>query len=83
LTYFLNSRTGRSQVQGRAQGTTRLRVNVGNLKTIEVPVPSITEQNRIVSRLRQIESTSDAVAERIVIGAATLTTLTNSLLGQP
>jgi type I restriction-modification system DNA methylase subunit len=83
LTYFLNSRTGRSQVQERAQGTTRMRVNVGNLKTIEVPVPSITEQDRIVSRLRQIESANEAVAERIAFGAATLTILTNSLLGQP
>jgi type I restriction-modification system DNA methylase subunit len=83
LTYFLNSRIGRSQVEGRAQGTTRMRINVGNLKTIAVPVPSITEQDCIVSKLRQIESANEAVAERIAVGAATLTMLANGLLGQP
>ncbi len=83
LIYIMSSRTGRSQVEGRAQGTTRMRINVGNLKTIEVPVPSITAQDCIVSRLRQIESANEAVAKRLAVGAATLTTLTNSLLRQP
>jgi hypothetical protein len=80
LTYFLNSRTGRSQVEGRAQGTTRMRINVGNLKTIAIPVPSITEQDCIVSKLRQIESANEVVSEQIVVGAATLTVLVNGLL---
>jgi type I restriction enzyme S subunit len=83
LTYFLNSRTGRSQVEGRAQGTTRMRINVGNLKTIAVPVPAITEQDCIVSKLRQIESANEVVSEQIVVGAATLTMLVDGLLGQP
>lgn len=82
LRYFLNSGSGSSQVKARAQGTTRTRVNVGNLKSIEISVPSRTEQDRIVETLQQIEATSDAVAERVAFGTAALSSLINHLLSQ-
>lgn len=82
LRYFLNSGSGSAQVKAQAQGTTRMRVNVGNLKSIEIPVPSRAEQDRIVERLEQIEFARDAIAKQIEVGAEVLTCLTNRLLDQ-
>jgi type I restriction enzyme S subunit len=58
LVYFLNSRCGNKQVQSKAQGTTRLRINVGNLKTISIPVPPLPDQSRFVGRVRGVEETT-------------------------
>lgn len=80
LRYFLNSGSGSSQVKARAQGTTRTRINVGNLKSIHISVPSRVEQDRIVEKLQQIEAMSDAIAARIAFGVTALTSLTNHLL---
>lgn len=82
LRYYLNSLSGSSQVKARAQGTTRTRVNVGNLKTIEIPVPSRSEQDRIVERLQQIEAAGAVIAKRVAFGATVFTSLTNRLLDQ-
>ena len=60
LVYFLNSKAGRAQILARAQGTTRLRINVANLKTILVPTPSIVDQEVAVARFNQLE---DLVSE--------------------
>ena len=48
LAHFLNSKTGIEQVGARAQGTTRMRINVGNIKTVFVTVPTIDQQTQLV-----------------------------------
>lgn len=56
LLHFLNSPFAQMQVQQKAQGTTRLRVNVANLKTIHIPVLSLERQAAICQTLAQVEA---------------------------
>jgi len=83
LMYFLNSGGGSSQVKAQAQGTTRMRVNVGNLKKIVIPVPPLVEQERIVAKLQQIESAGAAISVSIESGASIFANLTNHLMDSP
>lgn len=55
LCYFLNSNFARKEVMRVTQGTTRFRINVSNLKTINTVVPDIEEQRHFVERMRQID----------------------------
>lgn len=57
LLHFLNSPLAQMQVQQRAQGTTRLRINVANFKTIDIPVLSLERQAVICQTLGQVEET--------------------------
>ncbi len=51
LEYFLNTDISVSQLTGNISGATRPRVNLSDIRNIEVPVPSLTEQERIVEIL--------------------------------
>ena len=55
LCYFLNSNFARKEVMRITQGTTRFRINVSNLKTINTVVPDIEEQRHFVQRMKQID----------------------------
>lgn len=55
LRHYLNSQIGQHQILSRAQGTTRLRINVTNLKSISVPVPDQREQQRVERIFLQLE----------------------------
>jgi restriction endonuclease S subunit len=55
LCYFLNSSFARKEVMRITQGTTRFRINVSNLKTINTVVPGIKEQRCFVQRMKQID----------------------------
>ena len=55
LCYFLNSNFARKEVMRITQGTTRFRINVSNLKTINTVVPDIEEQRQFVQRMKQID----------------------------
>ena len=51
LVHFLNSSVGLSQARSMAQGTTRTRLNLSNIKRIAVPVLSLGEQDEIADEL--------------------------------
>jgi type I restriction enzyme, S subunit len=53
--YFLN--TDRSQKQARRyeQGVTRPRINTGNLKRVQIPLPPLAEQILITKKLSEIQ----------------------------
>lgn len=57
--FSMNGAAARKQVRGYEQGVTMKRINLGNLRRIEIALPSISEQDLIVERLqvaqRQIE----------------------------
>ena len=62
LLHFLNSSYARLQVRQRAQGTTRLRINVANLRTVLVPVQSRETQVETCRLFRSINETyKDAI----------------------
>jgi restriction endonuclease S subunit len=55
LSYFLNSNFARKEVMRITQGTTRFRINVTNLKTINTVVPDIEKQRHFVQRMKKID----------------------------
>lgn len=65
LAYFLNSKSGMEQVAARAQGTTRMRINVSNIKTVLVHVPTLKRQDELVGELRGIERAMDEVKRAV------------------
>lgn len=60
--HSMNGSAARKQVRGYEQGVTMKRINLGNLRRIEIALPSISEQDAIGARLegtqRQIDATS-------------------------
>jgi len=56
LLHYLN----RFNYTGYVNGTTRLKLNQGNLKTIPVPLASLEQQKRIVARIEELFSHIDA-----------------------
>lgn len=63
VTLALNGATARRQVSGYEQGVTMKRINLGNLRRVEIALPAVTEQNLVVERV---------LAARRKIGAVTL-----------
>ena len=51
LEYFLNTDLSVSQLTGNISGATRPRVNLSDVRDIEIPLPPLPEQKRIVSIL--------------------------------
>lgn len=56
LLHYLN----RFNYTGYVNGTTRLKLNQGNLKTIPVPLASLEQQKRIVAKIEELFSHIDA-----------------------
>ena len=51
LEFFLNTDLSVNQLTGNISGATRPRVNLSDVRNIEIPLPPLTEQQRIVSIL--------------------------------
>ena len=58
---FLNSPEGQNRVLRLSKGTTRLRTNLTDLKTVKIPVPPMDDQKRIAYLLGKVEG---AIAQR-------------------
>ena len=68
LAYFVNSKFGRNQIERYCSTTAgNYSVNGTNLKKIEIKFPSITEQQRIVSKIESIFAKIDAKYNRILL----------------
>jgi type I restriction enzyme S subunit len=65
LAHFLNSNSGMEQVAARAQGTTRMRINVSNIKTVLVHVPTLNKQDALLEKLRRIEQAITEVTRAV------------------
>ena len=61
LCYYLNS----FNYKGYVSGTTRLKLTQAEMKRIPVPVPPLSEQERIVSRIEELFSQLDAGVETL------------------
>ncbi len=58
--YMLNSPGFRSEIKQYESGTTRKRISRRNLDKIQFNVPTLPEQNRVVSRIEELFSQLDA-----------------------
>jgi type I restriction enzyme, S subunit len=79
LAYFLNSKSGTEQVAARAQGTTRMRINVGNIKTVLVHLQPLEQQAQLVGKLGRIEQSMAKVEDAVAESVRLATSLQNSI----
>ena len=78
LMYFFNSPKGLTQSAAYAQGTTRMRMNLGNIKRMLVPVPPVSEQENVVHTMDSLLSGAEALSEQATAANA----IRNDLLAQ-
>lgn len=64
LVHFLNSSYGLRQARKFAQGTTRIRLNLENIKRWRIPLPPLRVQQEIVNSLRTIHQSEKAAKNR-------------------
>lgn len=80
LAFFLNSPGGLSQSAAFSQGSTRLRLNLGNIKKMTLPVPSVVVQEEIVVRFVGLLQAAERAAARQNRAARTRSALLRRLL---
>ena len=65
LVYLLNSPWFKGQIKKYESGTTRKRISRKNLNKIELPIPPLPEQERIVARIEELFSQLDSGVETL------------------
>lgn len=65
LSRFLNSAFGRRQFASGTAGTAQQHFNVGEFKRLQIPLPSLPEQDRIVGILRGLNEEFDVLGRHI------------------
>ncbi len=63
VSFYLAFHKGQSQIMGFQFGTTRQGLNYGNVKALRIPLPALTEQNKITNTLKACDAKL-AVLER-------------------
>ena len=53
--FFLNSNDAKAQIGNLSKGSTRIRINLSMIRTLEIPAPSIELQNQFAERVQAIE----------------------------
>jgi len=82
LAYYLNSGPGMQQVAAISQGTTRLRVNVGNIKTVLVPLLRKDLQEEMVRDLTQIEGAMSQSHESLLQALTVVIGMLDAIFGE-
>ena len=54
--FFLNSNDAKGQIGNLSKGSTRIRINLSMIRTLEIPAPSINLQNQFAERVQAIEA---------------------------
>ena len=66
LNFYLNSKEGQRRILAFATaGVSQTNINASNVQKVLVPIPPVAEQNKIVSRLKQIDDSKQAIIEHI------------------
>jgi len=81
LNTYLNSPSGQAQMFERSRTTSGLfNLSVGRIKSIEMPLPPLVEQRRIVAYLDALQAKVEAVKQHQAATAAALDALLPSIL---
>jgi len=59
LVLAMNSPPIREQIEAYGKGATRFRVSTGHLKTVQIPLPPLAEQHRIVAKVDELMALCD------------------------
>ncbi len=66
LNYYLNSEEGQRRISAFATaGVSQTNINASNLQRVLVPVPPLAEQSQIISQLKQVDDSKQAIIEHI------------------
>ena len=83
LNYYLNSPHGQTSVREFATpGVSQSNISAGNLKKVKVPVPSIREQQSLLSKLDEIASAHRTMRSHVATQRAMLQSFINAILGE-
>ena len=83
LNYYLNSPHGQTSVREFATpGVSQSNISAGNLKKVKVPVPSIREQESLLSKLDEIASAHRTMRSHVATQRAMLQSFINAILGE-
>ncbi|NJN99638.1 MAG: restriction endonuclease subunit S [Anaerolineales bacterium] len=82
LVCFFNSPYGLRQSMSFTQGTTRYRLNLGNIRRMLVPLPDLTVQQGIANTLDDIQSAENLAICKLEAQEGLLKKLLNSLFGE-
>ena len=63
--YLTKSKAYLEQIESGVQGSTRARTNIGKIKSLKLPLPSIEEQKRIAGALLSVDKMIGALDEAI------------------
>src|SRR6185312_15729961 len=82
ICYVLNDRSTRSRMADIVHGVGRARLNLHQIKSIPVPLPTMAEQLQIVHRVESMLRFADDIELRVTNAAAHCETLGRSILAK-
>jgi type I restriction enzyme S subunit len=80
--YFLQSAPGAEVLGARESGSVQQVINLGELRQVQVPYPSLDQQREIITRLETMEAETQRLADIYQSKLAALEALKKSLLHQ-
>ncbi|NPA07706.1 MAG: hypothetical protein GXO46_01780 [Chlorobi bacterium] len=78
--YYLNSEPFKRQYKPFIKGVASQHLNIRDLRLLEMPIPSISEQQEIVSRVESLFTKADAIEEKYKNLKAKIETLPQTIL---
>lgn len=82
LMYFLQSPNAQKNIEESSKSTAQSNLFLGPIKELEIVLPSIAEQDEIVSRVEELFAFADSVEQKATAALARVNNLTQSILAK-
>ncbi|WP_406818815.1 restriction endonuclease subunit S [Proteus mirabilis] len=82
LTIVLNSNKILSIVRARTMGSTVPRINMSDIKSYPIPLPSLSEQHEIICSVEQLFAYADTIEKQVNNALSRVNNLTQSILAK-